>query len=78
MKTQKPLLHLWEISRRKELDAEGEAVWAAPPEYVIFEKVRPASAPSRQSEIGGVEGHNLKVFPSREAPACGWGASLFS
>jgi len=32
-------LHLWGISKRKELDIEGEPVWVAPPEYVIVRKL---------------------------------------
>jgi len=32
-------LHLWGISRRKELEIEGEPVWVAPPEYVIVRKL---------------------------------------
>jgi hypothetical protein len=32
-------LHLWGISKRKELDIEGEPVWVAPPEYVIIRKL---------------------------------------
>jgi hypothetical protein len=32
-------LHLWGISRRKELDIEGEPVWVASPEYVIVRKL---------------------------------------
>ena len=32
-------LHLWGISKRKELDIEGEPVWVASPEYVIVRKL---------------------------------------
>jgi hypothetical protein len=32
-------LHLWGISKRKELDIEGEPVWVAPAEYVIVRKL---------------------------------------
>ena len=32
-------LHHWGISKRRELDVEGEPVWVAPPEYVIVRKL---------------------------------------
>ena len=32
-------LHLWGISKRKELDIEGDPVWVASPEYVIVRKL---------------------------------------
>jgi predicted nucleotidyltransferase len=32
-------LHLWGISKRKELEIEGEHVWVASPEYVIVRKL---------------------------------------
>jgi len=32
-------LHLWGISKRKELEIEGEPVWVASPEYVILRKL---------------------------------------
>lgn len=32
-------LHLWGISKRKELSIEGEPVWVASPEYVIVRKL---------------------------------------
>lgn len=32
-------LHLWGMSKRKELDIEGEPVWVASPEYVIVRKL---------------------------------------
>jgi len=32
-------LHLWGISKREELEIEGEPVWVASPEYVILRKL---------------------------------------
>lgn len=32
-------LHCWAISKRKRFDMAGEAIWVAPPEYVIVRKL---------------------------------------
>jgi hypothetical protein len=33
------VLHRWALSKRREVDLEGERVWVAPPEYVIVRKL---------------------------------------
>jgi hypothetical protein len=32
-------LHYWAMSRRRQVQVEGESVWVAPPEYVILRKL---------------------------------------
>jgi hypothetical protein len=50
-------LHLWGISKWKELDIEGEPVWVAPPEYVIVRKLeyfREGRSEKHLKDIAGI------------------------
>ena len=47
-------LHLWAISKRKELDIEGEPVWVASPEYVIVRKLEYFREGRSEKHLGDV------------------------
>jgi len=50
-------LHLWGISKRKELDIEGDSVWVASPEYVIVRKLeyfREGRSEKHLKDIAGI------------------------
>jgi hypothetical protein len=60
-------LHLWGMSKRKELDIEGEPVWVASPEYVIVRKLG-RQVPRKPCLVGEVTGHNINEISFPRSP----------